>query len=159
MAFRLGLLKCLTFHPKCLLALLFVPCFFPISSLSTLHARWIQHFNLCSVFLCKFFAFLASWWIGMRVACQFHCASEEKCPVRLSNALNFTGRAKEAGTWFPDFRPSPWPGAHAAFAHGTRVAESIKLCSVCAHCTKRVYSGNSPSPLETQSEITLKYTK
>lgn len=85
----------LTFHSKCFLSLLFWFCFFPISSFVfissflTLLAHWIlQHFYLCNVFIFKFFALLVSWWLGMWVACQLHCADEEKCPERLNEALN-----------------------------------------------------------------------
>ena len=67
----------------------------------------------------------------MRVACQFHCAYEEKCPERLSDALNLLAGPKRPGTWFPDFCPIPCPGAHTAFALSTGNAKGIKLFSLC----------------------------
>lgn len=96
-----------SFHPICFLFSfpIFSPLhFFHLFQLSMSH--WI-HFYLCNVFLFRFFALLVSCWIGMWIACQLHCAYEEKCPERLSDALNLLAEPMRPETGFLTSVPAP----------------------------------------------------
>ena len=82
----------------------------------------------------------------MWMACQLHCAYEEKCPARLSDALHLL----EPGSWLLS-QPQPLSRDHSAFANSTGVTKSFRFFSLCVVTVPEEITGTNLRPLETHS--------